>query len=218
MLIICIVGLSGTGKSTVATCLEQRINSAVNNPTTLIHGLSNIATIIKSYTTRAQRDSKDDGHTYVSDEQWKYDYEYARNDIVSFTKYGHHYYWAMRHQFSKQLVSIFVVDPKGVQDIKDANMKHGVFTTILTLPDSIVQDRLVEEYRKTYPINEAYEMAVNRMARNKDSYADFKADFTIENEGSFNTAQILLKEAISYYPMTSLKSVNEVGILRWASQ
>jgi hypothetical protein len=97
-------------------------------------------------------------------------------------------------------------------------MKHGVFTTLLTLPDSIVQDRLVEEYRKTYPINEAYEMAVNRMARNKDSYADFKADFTIENEGSFNTAQILLKEAISYYPMTSLKSVNEVGILRWASQ
>lgn len=218
MLIICLVGVSGTGKSTVATCLEQRINNAVNNPKTLIPGLTNMASVIKSYTTRERRNEKDDDHTYVTEDMWKYVYEYERHNIVAFTKYGHHYYWVMKQQFTKQLVSIFVVDPKGVYDLKEANVPQSIFTTLVTLPEHEIRTRLMDEYIKKHSVVEAHKMVVERMDRNKADYANFKADLVIENENSFDTAKLILKDAISYYPMRSFASVNEIGILRWALQ
>jgi len=218
MLIICLVGLSGTGKSTVAENLVMRLNAAVNNPTTLIPGLTNIAESIKSYTTRAKRNEDDNDHTYVNDEYWKYVYEYERNNIVAFTKYGHHYYWVMRNQFDKQVVSVFVVDPKGVEDLKKANLKHSIFTVHVKLPEKEVVARLFKEYTLKHDVKTTDAMIKERLCRNTEAYANFQADFTIDNEHSFNTAQIILGEAIGYFPITNMQSVNILGVLRWALQ
>lgn len=95
-IIVCLVGKSGVGKTSVAHSLRHKYN------------------IIQSYTTRPKRDTHEWGHTFVVP-----DYAIPHHNAISYTFYNGYRYWATREQYQNKGVSIYVVDPVGVKFLKE---------------------------------------------------------------------------------------------------
>lgn len=87
--IVLLIGESGSGKTTVATELEQR-------------GLK----MLRSYTTRPQRYPGEDGHIFVDDGRFD-----DLTDRVAFTKFDNHRYCATAQQVEE--CDTWVIDPYG---------------------------------------------------------------------------------------------------------
>ena len=92
--IVCLVGASGSGKTTIAKELEKI-------------GYN----IIHSYTTRKPRSENEWGHTFVE----SYDYPY---DLIAYTLYNGSHYWATKSQYEGKGYSIYIIDPAGVEVLK----------------------------------------------------------------------------------------------------
>ena len=94
--LICIIGKSGSGKTTIANELEK-------------HGLKQI----QSYTTRPKRYMDEKGHTFITREEYpKYE-----NEIVAYTYYQDNHYFATQTQIDE--CDIYVVDWIGFLALKD---------------------------------------------------------------------------------------------------
>jgi len=103
--IICLVGGSGTGKTTLAYTLQQE------------HGVN----VIESYTTRPPRHRDEMGHTFVnqfSDE----------GEIIAHNIYNGHHYWATADQYRGKGVSIYVIDPPGAKMLKETVSDANIIT------------------------------------------------------------------------------------------
>ena len=98
-----IVGRSGSGKTYLAEKLADYFN----------------AKILESYTTRAKREPNETGHTFAT----KDDYLKAKElgTVVAETLFSDNYYWAEAHQIEE--CHLYVIDPKGVEDVLDAYKK-----------------------------------------------------------------------------------------------
>lgn len=92
--IVCLVGASGSGKTTIAKELEKI-------------GYN----IIHSYTTREPRSNNEWGHTFVKE----YD---APDDLIAYTLYNGNHYWATKSQYRGKGYSIYIIDPAGVEVLK----------------------------------------------------------------------------------------------------
>ena len=89
-----IVAPSGTGKTTLADMLEGW------------RGLRQV----QSYTTRPPRRMYEQGHTFISDEEFD-----KLEDIVAYTNYNGHRYCATASQLDR--CSVYVVDIPGVESL-----------------------------------------------------------------------------------------------------
>lgn len=92
--LICIIGKSASGKSTIADMLEQT------------HGL----TQVQSYTTRPARYEGETGHQFVTKEEFD-----TLEDIVAYTVYNGNYYGATAKQLAE--ASTYVIDIPGVETL-----------------------------------------------------------------------------------------------------
>ena len=92
--IILLVGRSGSGKSTVADILSRQ------------YGRS----ILPSYTTRPKRFEKEEGHIFVNN--MFYEKVSRSRDIVAYTYFDKHHYWATTQQVDEN--DIYIIDPDGV--------------------------------------------------------------------------------------------------------
>lgn len=92
--LICIIGKSASGKSTIADMLEQT------------HGL----TQVRSYTTRPSRYEGETGHRFVTKEEFD-----ALGDLVAYTVYNGNYYGATAKQLAE--ASTYVIDIPGVETL-----------------------------------------------------------------------------------------------------
>lgn len=92
--IILLVGRSGSGKSTVADILRRQ------------YGRS----ILPSYTTRPKRFEKEEGHIFVNN--MFYEKVSRSRDIVAYTYFDKHHYWATAQQVNEN--DIYIIDPDGV--------------------------------------------------------------------------------------------------------
>ena len=130
--IVCLVGLSGCGKTTIARILDKAYNYNV----------------IHSYTTRGKRSDDEYGHIFVNDDAFHTLNETdLRNEIIAYTNYNGYHYWALRAQYKDKGTSIYIVDPRGV-DLLRQNVKDAEIIVINIVTDHKVRfDRTMEDYR-----------------------------------------------------------------------
>jgi guanylate kinase len=99
--IICLVGESGSGKTTLCKELEKE-------------GYN----IIKSYTTRKPRYVGEYGHIFTTEEFWDTCSRRYSDHIIAHTYFDKEHYWATKEQYEGKPVSIYTIDPYGVNRIK----------------------------------------------------------------------------------------------------
>ena len=92
--IILLVGRSGSGKSTVADILSRQYGRY----------------ILPSYTTRPKRFEREEGHIFVNN--MFYEKVSRSRDIVAYTYFDNHHYWATAQQVNEN--DIYIIDPDGV--------------------------------------------------------------------------------------------------------
>lgn len=93
--IYCIVGPSGSGKTTVSKILERD------------YGLN----LVESYTTRPPRYPDEEGHIFVSDEEFD-----ALGEMCAYTEYDGHRYGVTPKVIDQN--DIYVIDPFGLNFLR----------------------------------------------------------------------------------------------------
>jgi guanylate kinase len=106
--IICLVGKSGSGKTSIANKLEER------------YGLKQI----KSYTTRPPRQINEDSHTFVNQDE----FNTLRCDLVAYTLFNNFEYGATSKQIDSH--ELYVVDWNGVKELKEKYKGNKKIITI----------------------------------------------------------------------------------------
>lgn len=106
-MIVLIVGDSGSGKSTIVRYVEKNMEN-VN--------------IIKSYTTRPKRNKYDNDHTFIKS------VDEIDGDIVASTEIDGYFYGASENQFKENKINLYIVDDKGVVDVKNYFKNENILT------------------------------------------------------------------------------------------
>lgn len=147
-MIVLIVGDSGVGKTTIASKIKDKI-SEVN--------------LIKSYTTRPKRNPEDDDHIFI------FDRNEIDDEIVASTIIDGNFYCALKKQFKHDRINLYIVDDKGIIDVKNF-FKNEKIITIHIIRDS-----------------ENINVSKNRKNRKIRKF-DLRYDMEIYNNGSINQA------------------------------
>lgn len=135
--IVLLVGRSGSGKTTVANILRDR------------YGRS----ILQSYTTRLPRFEGEDGHIFVTFEDWEK--VFRSHDIVAYTEFDGNYYWATTAQVEEN--DIYIIDPDGVNYVQaHYHGKKQIYVIWLDCSPYIALRRMNKEGRK-----DAYERSLH---------------------------------------------------------
>ena len=96
-MIVLFVGDSGVGKSTIVS----KVSTTLEN-----------VNLVKSYTTRPKRDEYDNDHTFIDS------VDEIDDNVVASTMINGYFYGASEKQFKKDMVNLYIVDDKGVVDVK----------------------------------------------------------------------------------------------------
>ena len=138
-----IVGPSGSGKTTIANHLIKR------------NGWSQIA----SYTTRERRHPLEDGHTFVSEEEFK-----QLENIVAYTYYNNNHYGATAQQIDN--CELYVVDIPGVESL--VRNYHGDKQFIVFIPWVDEATRQMRMFQRGDSIKKTTE----RLEFDREAFAD----------------------------------------------
>lgn len=97
--IVAIVGASGSGKTQLSLYVKR-----VGYP------------VICSYTTRPMRKDETNGveHIFVSENQMP-----PKDKMLAYTFFGGYHYWSEKSQVDETLPTIYVIDEKGLIDLKN---------------------------------------------------------------------------------------------------
>ena len=173
--IVCIMGKSGTGKSTV-------INDLIKLYPELFYA-------VKSYTTRQPRENDpEDLKTHEFTDYVKYNVDKVLGSIISLYESDKGYYsWTTRKSFSEDKINLYAIDPIACADlIKKHNNDYIIVPIYLNLSD---EDRF-ERLRKRDLISElpkeehlSYKHLVN---------ANIEFDMIYNGESRLNNAMELL--------------------------
>lgn len=157
--IICIIGVSGSGKSTIVNRLERK------------YGYKSV----RSYTTRPIRENDDKDiytHTFISSEE----VENYKDNIVAYNKYNGYEYFATQQQIDE--ADLYVTDIIGLCELKE---KYQGCKTILSFfidcDSSIVAKRMADR-------GDSDEQIMKRLDYDSKAFKDGKhiCDFIFTNE------------------------------------
>jgi guanylate kinase len=95
--ILCIVGESGSGKTYAADFIEKTYNIPM----------------IRSYTTRPRRTLDEDGHTFISKEEFQ---SFSQEEMLVKTVWGEYEYCCLHEDIKEN--NTYVIDEKGYQELK----------------------------------------------------------------------------------------------------
>ena len=127
-LIICIVGASGSGKTTASMILQQQFGWNA----------------IVSYTTRPKRKGEVNGkdHWFVRKDQVP-----PKSRMCAYTVFGGYEYWTEWNQFMTLFPSVYVIDEKGLVNLQSHETSPFPFTLVAI---KIKRDNLedIDETRK----------------------------------------------------------------------
>lgn len=121
--LICLIGVSGSGKSAIANKAERKYGY----------------TQVKSYTTRSIRldDEKDHlTHTFITFA----DVDKYRDEIVASNTYNNHFYFATRTILNAN--DIYVVDGVGLKQLRDNYKDKKIKAIYIDVPPEIAAERM----------------------------------------------------------------------------
>jgi len=132
MFVFLFIGESGSGKSTIVNMLNERQPYIFN--------------VVKSYTTREKRDENDNDHIFIKNKD-----ELKDETIVAETEIEGNYYASTESQFSKDKLNLYIVDVKGIEDVKKFFKDEYVIVIQLVRNDIVIdEDRANREINTTY--------------------------------------------------------------------
>ena len=148
-----LVGESGSGKSTIARKMEQ-------------WGYKEL----KSYTTREPRHEDEDGHIFITHNDFvKYD---ESNEIVAYTFFNHEHYFCTRTQLYYN--DIYVIDPDGIDYLKQ-NIDDVKFIVIHI--DAPLYRRIWRMFRR----GDGIRAIMQRVRNDKEKFRHIECDYKIKN-------------------------------------
>ena len=149
--IVLIVGESGSGKSTICDELTKR------------YGLKQV----ESYTTRPRRSEDEDGHTFISDEEFR-----ELEDICAYTYFDNHHYCATKEQIDNS--DLYIIDPYGVKYFMETYNGRKIPMVVYIHADKrIRRKRMAKRGDKAYKIRQRIEHDESAFA-NVDEYAMYR--------------------------------------------
>ncbi len=172
--IICLIGESGAGKTAIAQRLEAQ-------------GFN----VIKSYTTRSPRTLKEGGHIFVDkvpmvqgkmfDPQFTPEhFQYIdTSDMIAYTFYDGHHYWATRGQYQNLGMSIYVVDPVGVDMLLDKVQDADVILLYLKADKANRIDRMSEQGRSVQDVGQ-------RIGHDQDAFRIVRCHWIVDANGNID--------------------------------
>lgn len=168
-LIICIVGVSGSGKTTASMMLQQQFGWNA----------------IVSYTTRPMRKGEKNGrdHWFVKQDQIP-----PKNRMCAYTQFGGYEYWTEWSQFLTLFPSVYVIDEKGLVDLQSKQSSSFPFdlVTIKIKRDNlegIDEKRKERDNERIHIPDEVYDYVIN----NNGSMEEFRASLYL-------TAQCIIQK------------------------
>ena len=150
-LIVCIVGASGSGKTTASMILQKQFGWNA----------------IVSCTTRPMRKGEKDGkdHWFVKKDQIP-----PKSKMCAYTQFGGYEYWTEWNQFQTLPPCVYVIDEKGMADLKSKKYVRSHFSLVTI---KIKRDNLqgIDEKRK-------------ERDKERIHIPDEEYDYIVENNGS----------------------------------
>ena len=149
--IVLIVGESGSGKSTICDELTKR------------YGLKQV----KSYTTRPRRSEDEDGHTFISVEEFN-----KLEGICAYTYFDNYDYCATREQIDNS--DLYIVDPWGIEYfMKTYNGRKIPMVVYIHADKRTCRKRMAKRGDKEYKIRQRITHDESAFA-NVDEYAMYR--------------------------------------------
>lgn len=170
--IICLVGQSGSGKTTIAKELEK---AGYN--------------VIQSYTTRPPREPNEWGHIFKD----KLDCTiYPIKKMIAFTSFDGAYYWAMPEQYQGKGTSIYVIDVAGVKMIREKVKDAEIVVIYIQADEETRKRRMIWRYNTTHNDSILADGKLDdlerRMDNDRKAFRIIPCDYAIENNGSLEKA------------------------------
>jgi guanylate kinase len=166
--IICIMGESGSGKSTAAAALRDKLDY----------------NYIKSYTTRKPRYPGEDTHIFVERAPDFFDPDL----VVERHHHNGHDYWTEYSQFKKHYINIHVIEPEGARHLAE-NWAGPVLRIYLKTNREERQRRMVAEDRKITDI-------ITREHQDRKLFEVVECDYAIEANDSPEAVTDRIREII----------------------
>lgn len=160
MKILLISGCSGVGKSYIASKLKEYNNF----------------NFIQSFTDRPRRLSLEDDHSFISKILMDLLLTY---DVAASTDIDGYRYCATFRQFDSEKINIYIVDKKGIDDIRQ-NFKDAQIFSVLITNDNINIDQSRKDRIITIPTTE-------------------EVDFVLKNDETIEVVELLKNKAYDYF-------------------
>ena len=170
--IICLVGESGCGKSTVAEALARE-------------GYN----YIQSYTDRPKRNPNEKGHIFVDVSYDKWIVEHKNSEIIAETFFDKHHYWSIKEQYKDKGVSIYTVDPRGVEELKRFINDAKIIAVYLRCDEA---NRILRMEKD----NRTKESIIARIENDREIFKIVECDYTIDANKSIDKVVALIRHII----------------------
>lgn len=160
--IVLLCGASASGKTTLAEDLEKQC------------GLK----AIPSYTTRPKRSPDEQGHTFITEDEFV-----KLNDLIAYAKTNGYHYTVTRQMFEDEQYSIYVVDNSGIKYLMDNYRGHRKwYVAYITAP-------LMQRFNRMMARQNDIEFAVERIEHDAVEFQRVPWDIQIENaDGKYSEA------------------------------
>lgn len=152
-IIIALVGASGSGKTTLSLYLQDKLAIPA----------------VCSYTTRPMRSGEINGREHWFVTEAEYERMTATESLLAYTKFGGYHYWTLESQVAKNRLSTYVIDEKGLIELKNKwGEKYEVLSIYIARPNTVDIDQ-------------------QRRARDNERIQFDNYDITLINDRDLNT-------------------------------
>lgn len=166
--IICIIGKSGSGKSAIAEHYRLK-------------GFN----VIDSYTDRPKRYENETGHVFINTSE----VEGYRKDMIAYTFFDNHHYFATRSQYREKGITFYVIDPAGVKELEDVIDDAKLLFIYINADEGKRRERMLKRLingRGNVDNNsiKAFEEQVEtRMHFDEKAFEVVKCSYVVDNNG-----------------------------------
>lgn len=165
--LICIIGSSGSGKTTIVESLEMK------------YGLKSI----QSYTTRPPRYEGEKGHIFCNQTA----FDMLRNDIMAYTLFNGYEYCATRQQIETH--DLYVVDYRGYEELLEKYKGNKIIISVfIEASDS-------ERIKRMLYRGDSIDKVMERIEHDKIAFKDVKenCNYVITNDILEDTVKQIYK-------------------------